>query len=95
MYLYERQGQEDRAMAQAFRLCFLIAVARVRSEVSQYGNCGLSETGVGFLPDRRFFLPILISPTVPYSLIILSSTSVVSILTALLNNQLFIVPGSL
>jgi hypothetical protein len=47
----------------------------VKSQVRSCEICGGQKgTGVGFLRILRFPLPILIPPTAPHSLIILSST---------------------
>jgi hypothetical protein len=55
------------ALAQAVSSRYSTAAARA------HGICGgLSGTGAGFLRVLRFPLPILIPPTAPYSLIILS-----------------------
>jgi hypothetical protein len=53
-------------------------------------SCRQSGTGAGFLRVLRFPLPLLILPTDPNSLIVLSST-LVSTLTVSLSNQLKIV----
>jgi hypothetical protein len=51
------------------------AEAHVQSYVRSWAICGgQSGTGAGVLQVFHFLLPILIPPTAPYSLVILSST---------------------
>jgi hypothetical protein len=53
----------------------LITAAQIPFQVKPRGICGgQSDIGAGFLQVLRFPLPVLIAPTAPYSLIILSST---------------------
>jgi hypothetical protein len=56
-------------------LRLLTTAAQVRSQVKPFRICGgQSDIGAGFLQVLRFFVPVLMAPTVPYSLIILSWT---------------------
>jgi hypothetical protein len=60
--------KQGRGIAQAVSRRLLTAAARVRAQVRSCGICcGQSGTGVGFLQELRFLLPILIPPTVPHS----------------------------
>jgi hypothetical protein len=62
-YIY--QGRD---IAQAVNRHLPTAAGRVRAQVRSCGNCGgQSGTGVGFLRELRFPLPILIPPTAPHS----------------------------
>jgi hypothetical protein len=68
-------ANESHSIALAATRRLRTAAAWVRLRVTLSGICsGKSGTEAGFLCVLWFSLPILIPPTVPYSLIILSST---------------------
>jgi hypothetical protein len=79
----QRQQQHwttvGRALAQVVRRRLPTAMSRVRSQVRPCGiSGGQSATGEDFLRARQFLLPIVITPTVPHSLIIPSPDAVQS-----------------
>jgi hypothetical protein len=55
----------DRAIAQVIIRRLSTTATLVRSQIKSCGTCGF--TGAGFLRDLLFPLPILISPSAPYS----------------------------
>jgi hypothetical protein len=78
--LYPRQLGCYLATVTVFLLANILAMVRIRSQIMSFGifDETMTDAGTDYLRVLRFSLPILIPPTVTYSLSFLSHTLLLS-----------------